>query len=321
MFRKSTFAKANDYYKFEVVGWTSSTNWLSSESECEWEGITCEGDAVSGILLREHNLSGSLPVELAFFSSSLTTIDLTENLIFIDAENDRTPFDHLNRLEQLLMEDNYVITDTVGVPASWAAMTSLKKLVLSYNILQGPLNQDLFAAWPALSHLEIESNFLSGSFPSTLLQLTDLEYLYMRRNSLELDMTEVLAANTLPQVFALWLDSNTVVGSLPSSISTHTELASISITNTTLGGSIPTEMGLLAGMRRIWLYQNNLTGEIPQELANLPALEVFEIYDNEIDGEMPRGVCQTISATEYQFKALTADCDRVSCDDCCTDCP
>ena len=324
VFYYSTFKQANYYYNTQngsterVQGWTSALNWMSQERECDWEGVTCEGDAVTGILLREHRLTGAMPLELAFMSTSLQTLDFTSNFLYLDGDAEKTPLTHLERVNTLLMEDNYVVC-SMGLPASIGEMTSLKKLVLSYNILQGPLDGDIFANLQELTHLEVESNFLNGELPQELLDLKNLVYVYIRSNYLDLILPTVLANGTLPSLFAMWLDSNNVVGPIPPTIASKSDLASLSITNTTLGGSIPPEMGRLGGLRRVWLYENDLTGRIPNELAQLPLLEVLEVFENKLTGTMPSGVCSTIQNAAYDFKALSADCGEVSCD-CCTEC-
>ena len=327
VFYYSTFSVPNSQYtknygEGDVPGWTSSINWISSVTECDWEGITCseDGSSVVGLLLREHSLTGTAPLELAFLQS-LTTIDLTTNFVYVDGNQGVTPFSHLGNLETLLVEDNFVVC-TTGIPPSLAGLTSLEKLTLSYNILQGPIDGDIFSRLSKLTHLEIESNYLSGDIPSTVVQLPSLVYLYLRRNLLTIDLPTLLSSGNLPSIFALWLDSNTVQGSIPSSIGTnHPDLASLSITNTTISGRIPSEMGLLSSLRRVWLYENMLSGPIPSELGNLPKLEVLELYDNNLSGSMPSPVCQRIGSAAYEFKSLTADCEKVSCSNCCTECP
>jgi Leucine-rich repeat (LRR) protein len=118
------------------------------------------------------------------------------------------------------------------------------------------------------------------------------------------------------------LDSNEIVGSIPTEIGLLTELASISITNSTLSGPIPTEMGNLSELRRLWLYDNQLSGIIPSQMSNLAILEVLELHLNDISGAMPAGVCASIEKSEFESKALTADCvSEVTCAvDCCTKC-
>jgi Leucine-rich repeat (LRR) protein len=120
----------------------------------------------------------------------------------------------------------------------------------------------------------------------------------------------------------MWLDANSLTGSIPTEIGLLTELASLSITNGTLTGEIPTEMGNLLGLRRAWLYGNDLTGTIPLAMQNLTLLEVFEVQDNDLGGTMPEGVCTTVNSQTYQHKSLAADCQQVECplNSCCTTC-
>jgi Leucine-rich repeat (LRR) protein len=120
----------------------------------------------------------------------------------------------------------------------------------------------------------------------------------------------------------LWLDANTITGTIPTEIGLCTGLASLSMTNSTLSGSIPDEFGNLVELRRLWLYNNQLTGDIPEAFNKLPKLEVVELHHNKFSGEMPSGVCSAIQASEYEFKSLTSDCiNEVSCsNECCTEC-
>lgn len=323
----STFLKEHEDYNTAngdtVVGWTSSLNWANHDkNECDWEGITCENEAVVGILLREHNLSGMLPYELAFLSTSLTTIDLTSNFIYMDGDDGISPLQHLDRVETLLLEDNFIESDN-GLPYGMEEMTSLKKFSLSYNLLAGQLDGATLAKLSKLTHLEIESNFLTGDLPAEVYGLQDLLYIYLRANWMEFDITKIFATEALPSLFALWLDDNVVVGAIPGTINSKTDLASISLTNTTLTGSIPSEMGDLPALRRVWLYDNALTGPIPSEIGQLTELEVFEVYDNAISGAMPQEVCTQFATSDYEFKALSSDCGgaapKVSCT-CCTEC-
>jgi hypothetical protein len=326
VFYYSTFAQPNKYYNKDndasnTPGWTSSVNWISGVTECDWEGISCSEDASSvvGILLREHSLTGTLPLELAFLQS-LTTLDITTNFVYIEGDASVTPFSHLGNMQTLLVEDNYVVSVN-GIPPSIGAMTQLQKISMSYNILQGTIDGSIFSNLSKLTHLEVESNYLEGDIPSQISQLPDLAYIYLRRNLLTINLPTLLSYGNLPSIFALWLDGNTVQGSIPTSIGeNHPDLASLSITNTTLGGPIPTEMGLLSNLQRLWLYENALTGQVPTEIGALSKLEVFEVYDNNLVGQMPSQLCSRIQTATYEFKALTADCQEVSCSNCCTEC-
>lgn len=120
----------------------------------------------------------------------------------------------------------------------------------------------------------------------------------------------------------MWLDGNDIAGTIPTQIASLQNLASLSISNTKLSGPIPAEMGDLLKLRRVWLYDNQLTGEIPLALQKLDKLEVLELHNNNMSGSMPQGICDIFSNVDYDFKALTTDCNgAVSCSrSCCTKC-
>ena len=333
-FYYSTYKQPNLFYHDDdgggdgapdgVLGWTSAANWMAPDGdECDWEGIACDdGGAVTEVSLPGHNLSGELPVELAFLSETLRIVDLSSNQIYVNGDDDnaeRTPFRHLDRVTSLIMDDNFVLCSR-GLPAGIGEMTSLRKLDFSYNLLQGPIDGTAFENLGQLQHFEVEANYLSGGLPIELLLLPNLTYLYIRRNNLDLDLAEIFANGTLPSLFAFWVDNNNVVGPIPPSIATKTGLASLSIADSSLGGLIPVEMGQLQGLRRVWLYRNQLTGQVPAEVGDLQRLEVFEVHDNDLTGTMPPGVCEAVRSSQYSFKALTADCAEVLCEDCCTAC-
>jgi hypothetical protein len=318
VFYYSTFMQPHEFLE-QPTGWSSSDKWLTQQSECTWEGIICNTNGnVDSILLPDHYLSGVLPMELAILRAHLTTIDVGKNnIIMKGAAND--VFGFLYKLQNLVFDDNYMVT-TAGLPESFSELVALKKLSVSYNLLQGQIDGSVIAGMQALEHFEIESNYLSGSLPVQLGQLENLVYLYVRRNDLTMDLNALMAPGNLKSIFALWLDSNSISGRIPTTIGLLTDLTSLSITNSTLSGAIPTEMAKLTKLRRLWLYDNNLSGRIPSEFAALTKLEVVEVYQNNLRGVMPPAVCQAIQSAAYEFSTLSADCGEVQCDNCCTSC-
>jgi len=120
----------------------------------------------------------------------------------------------------------------------------------------------------------------------------------------------------------MWLDGNDLTGTIPAQVGSLQNLASLSVSNTKLKGPIPAEIGDLLKLRRVWMYDNQLTGEIPLSLQKLDKLEVLELHNNNMSGSMPQGICDIFAGVDYDFKALTADCNgAVSCSrSCCTKC-
>lgn len=316
-FYYATFMKAHDFLP-APTDWSSQNGWLSDDAECTWEGIACNSDnQVIGIIMSQHALSGSLPVELALLPQ-LQELDFTTNFIYME-DDQHAVWKYMTQLRMLRMEDNFIVS-TDGLPAEFAGLVNLEKLELSYNLLQGVMTDAVFQGMLKLQHLELESNYLSGEIPAAMGALTDLTYLYARRNLLTVTLSDMIVTNSYPSLFSLWLDNNAVTGSIPTALGTLTGLASFSVTNATLTGAIPTEFGLLTDLKRVWLYDNQLTGALPSQLDKLAKLEVFEIHDNLLTGAMPQTICSSVAASDYEFRMLTADCERVSCDNCCTLC-
>ena len=316
-FYYSTFFRGHDFLP-SPTDWASQERWISDEPECSWEGVACDAQGrVTGILLPKNALSGSLPIELGMITT-LQELDLTTNLIYME-DDLHNLWLHLSNLKHLLMEDNFMVTDA-GLPAEFTGLVSLEKLQLSYNLLQGELQGSTFTAMPNLHHLEFESNYLSGSLPVELGALTNLVYIYARRNLFTFRLDQMLVEGSYPVLFSLWLDNNQISGPIPPAIGQLTGLASFSVTNATLTGPIPTEFGNVQTLKRVWLYDNQLSGPLPASINNLVNLEVFEIHDNNLSGQVPANVCNAVAGSTYEYATLTADCDRVSCENCCTIC-
>lgn len=316
-FYYATFFQAHDFLT-SPTDWASQEGWITDAEECTWEGVACDPQGrVTGIILPKHALSGYLPIELAMITS-LQELDLTSNFVYMEDDMHKLWL-HLSNLKHLLMEDNFMVT-TRGLPEEFAGLVSLEKLQLSYNLLQGELQGAVFTAMPNLHHLEIESNYLSGSLPPELGTLDNLVYIYARRNLFTFRLDQMIVSGAYPVLFSLWLDNNQISGTIPPAIGQLTGLASFSITNATLTGPIPEEFGNVQTLKRVWLYDNKLNGPLPASLKNLVHLEVFEIHDNTLTGEMPQNVCNAVAGSSYEFATLTADCDRVKCSNCCTVC-
>lgn len=310
-------------YDDDPLTWYNARRWLTSAHVCDWHGIECDTQKrVTGLDMERNYLSGYLPEELIILEDTMTSMYLSNNGLHMSYD-DFDLFENLEYLEEFVADDNY-LEHHAGLPTQMQFLVNMRKLVLSYNLMEGEIDSEaapvhVLSQMTKLSHLELESNFFTGTMPGHVGRLDRLVYLYMRRNNLKTTLN-FLDAQKTTKLFALWLDGNAVNGTIPTQIGGLTNLASISLANNAISGSIPTEIGNLKGLRRLWLDNNQLTGTVPDELQNLNRLEVMELHGNDLNGSMPSDLCTIFENSKYKFKALTSDCSSVTCTDCCTKC-
>mmetsp|Transcript_22240 Transcript_22240/g.33084 ORF Transcript_22240/g.33084 Transcript_22240/m.33084 type:complete len:632 (-) Transcript_22240:161-2056(-) len=296
--------------------WLNSTGWTTGEDECTWYGITCSANGdIAGITLPENRLSGRMPNEIKIFKDTLVELDLTSNIIENIGQEGLAWLGELTKLEYLYIGGNYF--GYFGLPPFLGNLVELRELDVSYCSFHGPMNAELiFPNTPKLYYLEMGGNGFNSSIPDVIIDLPELERLYMDNSFLSGDLSW-LSVDRVPFLFELWIDDNVgMSGSLPASIGTLSNtLASLSLTSISLGGTIPTEIGLLSNMIQLWLYDNELEGAVPTEFTALTGLRIFHIQGNPLlTGDMP--VCDALPV----LGDVGADCDTITPCDCCTCC-
>ena len=200
-FYYSTYQVVNLYTPNPPI-WASSYNWLTTADVCEWEGVQCTNrKRVNGISLESNSLTGKIPGDLVLLREHLVTLDLTTNFLYMEPA-DYKFFSSLTLLQTLLLDDNYLLTDG-GLPSELGACTDLVWIRMSYNLLVGELSNDLFKNLTKLTHLEVESNFLTGTMPSAVGHLEELIYLYMRRNSMVYNL-DFIKTNKMKNLCKFW---------------------------------------------------------------------------------------------------------------------
>ncbi|WP_461115797.1 beta strand repeat-containing protein, partial [Spirosoma jeollabukense] len=240
------------------ANWTNKTGWLSGCDPCTgnggqpWFGLTCANGRVSGIVLYNNNLVGSLPTSLSALTG-LTNLQINANPQLQGTIP--TGLSNLTSLTRLELDNNAL---TGSIPSSFTVLTNLTGISLGYNQLTGNLVNS-FKGLSKLVYLEISSNPFTGSFPD-LTGLANLEILNLSSTRLTGGIPTNL--NTLTSLQYLGLGSNQLTGSIPASLGAMTNLRFIDFSNNQLSGCFPASLTALCGGGRdiVFSYNPGLPG-------------------------------------------------------------
>lgn len=137
-------------YNHNPGPWDDESHWMSYEHECDWLGVVCKTDGrVQSISLEHNDLSGKLPLELGLLWESLKVLKLSFNGITMEGD-DWNVFGYLPYLEKLALSANHVVS-TTGVPEQLLECVYLRKLLLSDNMMSGPLENGVLGDMQKLS--------------------------------------------------------------------------------------------------------------------------------------------------------------------------
>ena len=133
--------------------------------------------------------------------------------------------------------------------------------------------------------LELPYNGLSGTIPSELGALVQLEKLHLHGNELSGEIPPELGELTNLKRLSLW--NNQLEGTIPAELGNLTNLVVLYVDSNRLRGTVPPEMGNLTNLAVLWLASNQLKGAIPPELGNLSELVGLRLSGNQFSGCVP----------------------------------
>eukprot|EP01031_Cornospumella_fuschlensis_P026809 gene26809-32391_t len=180
----------------------------------------------------------------------------------------------------------------------WSEMSVLNRLDLKYNRFTGTIP----SALGRLSNLDIlalQGNRFTGTIPSSLGDAQALSILTLFDNDLR--GTIPASLGNLHDLRVLCLQDNQLVGSIPSSLSELINLQELSLHGNFLSGSIPTNLfDSLTFLEQLQLHGNMLVGPIPSSIGNLQPLWLLSLYNNQLSGSIPDSV-GSLSNVRYAY--------------------
>ncbi|KAJ3696723.1 hypothetical protein LUZ61_000428 [Rhynchospora tenuis] len=234
--------------------------------------------------LYENQLEGHIPSSISN-CSALIDLNLDKNY-FSGIIPSSIGF--LENLQSLIISSNKL---EANIPQDWmfldtlANCTSLQELYLAYNQLQGVLPGSIANLSTSLFKLALSGNPISGSIPTNLGRLTNL-------NTLLLD--HMLLNGTIPKEIGnlfklelLVLSNNMISGPIPHTFANLTKLEQLILNNNALQGNIPLELSNMLVLETLEFSNNKLTGKIPKEIMGLPLSISLDLSHNYLTDFLP----------------------------------
>ncbi|KAH0713684.1 hypothetical protein KY289_009643 [Solanum tuberosum] len=264
-----------------IPSWLFSLHLLRpflSLSKNQFSGLPDElktNPALIKLDLSNNQLSGSVPQSLVNLTY-LYTLDLSSN-------NITGPFPasilSLTHLEYLDLSSNSL---SGPLPSNASMLQELFFVDLSYNSLNGTI-----PSWnlPLLSLLWLNHNQLSGSFPQSLVNFTNLSTLDLSSNNITIDEGINI---TFPSLEVLKL-SSCELKDFPHFLRNVKTLQVVDISNNKICGQIP---NWFSGMRWDSLQYldmkfNSLQGPLPSSICNMSKLTLLDFSHNYFSDSVP----------------------------------
>jgi hypothetical protein len=118
----------------------------------------------------------------------------------------------------------------------------------------------------------------------------------------EYGLTYMLSANTI-----FVLSNNNLIGEIPPSIGSLSDLGLLNLYRNQLEGKIPSSLSEISTLEELDLSRNNLSGVIHQEFSILTKLEYLDISWNRLCGRIPKGT-QFDAFSENSFEGNKCLC-------------
>ncbi|GFQ00653.1 DNA-damage-repair/toleration protein drt100 [Phtheirospermum japonicum] len=138
---------------------------------------------------------------------------------------------------------------------------------------------------------------LAGPFPTFLLTLPNLLFVYIENNKLSGPIPGTIGKMTRLDV--LNLEGNRFSGSIPSSVGELTQLTRLQLGGNLLNGTVPATIQRLRNLTQLHLDRNQLSGPIPDMFSGFTNLMSVRLSHNKFTGPIPRSILALAANLRY----------------------
>lgn len=164
------------YNNTEGANWTDNTDWLVTNTPCDWYGISCAWHGAWTINLDYNNLSGTIPAELGNITM-LASLTIEGNSLSGPLPPELGNFTDVYNID---ISDNQL---TGTIPTQVGNLSSLRLLDLSGNQLTGSVPGELGNLTDAEA-ISLDENLLTGTIPTQVGNLSSVELFSLGSNQL-----------------------------------------------------------------------------------------------------------------------------------------
>lgn len=211
---------------------------------------------ITALVMSNNHFEGEIPASLAN-ASSMEFMYLGNNSLSGVVPS----FGSMPNLQVLMLHSNQLEAGDWTFFSSFANCTQLQKVNLGENRLRGSFPAGSVANLPkSLNGLTLRSNYISGTIP--------------------------LEIGNLSKISLLYLDNNIFTGPIPSTLGQLSNLFILSLSQNKFSGEIPSSIGNLNQLTELYLQENQLSGTIPATLAGCQKLVALNLSSNGLNGSI-----------------------------------
>ncbi|KAJ0094094.1 hypothetical protein Patl1_17134 [Pistacia atlantica] len=255
----------------------------------KWSGVLNKLPNLTELHLQSCGLTGPIPLIKPVNLTTLAVLDLSFNDF-----NSKFP-DWLINSSTLVHVDLSNCKLHGRIPLGFNELPNLQYLNLALNNnLSASCSQLLHGSWKKIQFLNFASNKLHGKLPSSVGNMSFLNYFDLSNNAVEGGIPSSIGK--LCNLKNFDLSSNNLTGTLPEfldvidgcvSESPLPSLMYLRLSNNHLRGKLPEWLGQVENLEELTLSYNLLQGTIPASLGKLQNLTIFSLAGNELNGTLP----------------------------------